>query len=217
MNRTVSYSGCLIISRLYLLLFLYRCSYAGIPYAGKLIGIAASFHSLLFSEYSSIRFDIYIYMFEVLFIGCKISTLPLRFIERLSPICHGATNISRAIYFITRMADRLIISFTDILCVYFKTHKILKEFLPTYILILDDLSFTINFNWRSLERKILRRTFNNLEKEDSRIKKKKEEICKRTTGVFSLFRGGGREGEVIEEGAGILVAGAVGSGVERYG
>lgn len=95
-----SYSGCLIISQLYLLLFLYRCSYAGIPYAGKLIGIAASFHSLLFSEYStSIRFDIYIYMFEVLFIGCKISTLPLRFIERLSPICHGATNISRAIFY----------------------------------------------------------------------------------------------------------------------
>lgn len=85
------------------------------------------------------------------------------------------------------MADRLIISFTDILCVYFKTHKILKEFLPTYILILDDLSFTINFNWRSLEKKILRRTFNNLEKEDSRIKKKKEEICKRTIHNGGIF------------------------------
>lgn len=44
-------------------------------------------------------------------------------------------------------------------------------------------------------------------------------MCKRTIhngGIF-FVRGGGREGEVIEEGAGILVAGAVGSGVERYG
>lgn len=49
-------------------------------------------------HFDSIRY-IYIYMFEVLFIGCKISTLPLRFIERLSPICHGATNISRAIFY----------------------------------------------------------------------------------------------------------------------
>lgn len=151
-----SYSGCLIISQLYLLLFLYRCSYVGIPYAGKLIGIAASFHSPLFSEYSSIRFDIYIYTCLKFCLSgvkfplflCDLSRDYLRFVT--------VQRIYRARYFITRMADRLIISFTDILCVYFKTHKILKEFLPTYILILDDLSFTINFNWRSLERKILK-------------------------------------------------------------
>lgn len=63
---------------------------------------------------------------------CDLSRDYLRFVT--------VQRIYRARYFITRMADRLIISFTDILCVYFKTERILKEFLPTYILILDDLS-----------------------------------------------------------------------------
>lgn len=111
--------------QLYLLLFLYRCSYADIPYAGKLIGIAASFHSLLFSEYStSIRFDIYIYTCLKFCLSgvkfplflCDLSRDYLRFVT--------VQRIYRARYFITRMADRLIISFTGILCVYFKTGRI---------------------------------------------------------------------------------------------